>query len=119
MRADLRQTREVNVRSDHAMRSDLDIAIHHGIRPDANRGIQFRAGVNNGSRMNHGFKVRQSRRLPSLKSSSSSSSSSKSRTKIEGENENDDEDETSCLKTFRFLPRRLLLNILSVSVSSD
>jgi hypothetical protein len=38
---------------------------------------------------------------------------------FEHENENEDEDESGRLGTFRFLPRRLLLNILSVSVSSD
>ena len=42
VRANRRQSREINVRPDDAVRAQLHASVNHGIRPDANGRIQFR-----------------------------------------------------------------------------
>ena len=50
------QPREINVRSDHAIRAQLHAFVNHGVWPDPDRGIQFCLGMNDGGRMNHEIK---------------------------------------------------------------
>ena len=41
-RANRRQPGEINVRPDDAIRAQLHALVNHGIRPDADRGVQLR-----------------------------------------------------------------------------
>jgi len=54
--ADRRDTRDIHVRPDHAMRAELHGFVNHGVRPHANRGIQFRFRMNYCGGMNHRWK---------------------------------------------------------------
>ena len=60
VRANRRQSREINVRPDAAVRAQFHAFVNHGIRPDANGRIQFGLRMNNGGWMNHRIKVTHS-----------------------------------------------------------
>ena len=60
VRADGRQSREINVRPDDAVRAQLHAFVDHGIRPDANGRIQPGFRMNDGGWMNHRIKVAHS-----------------------------------------------------------
>ena len=53
VRADGRQTRQIDLRADDTVRADLHAFINDRVRPHSDRGVQLRLGMNNGGWMNH------------------------------------------------------------------
>lgn len=66
-RADLGDTRNVNMRADHALGADLNRFVDDGVGTDPDGGIDFGLRVNDRCGMNHALKVRKPAGLPSLK----------------------------------------------------
>ena len=60
VRANRRQSREINERPDNAMRAQFHAFVNHGIWPDVNGRIQPGFRMNDGGWMNHKVKVAHS-----------------------------------------------------------
>ena len=53
LRADGRQAGQIDLRADDTVRADLHAFINDGVRPDLDRRVQLRPGMNDGGWMNH------------------------------------------------------------------